>query len=322
MLDRGVGRHRGLFWVAVLAALVAFVGGGAFAYVTYAATAGPDGAVKGYFAALARGNAPAALGFGDLPAGPHELLTSTVLRAQRKIAPIRHVRIAGTQRSGDTAKVTVAYDLDFADSTQHVSDDIAVRRHKGSWRLERTAATTELQLQQASDRATVLGGAVPEGTVLVFPGALPITFDTPYLRLAPTTRSVDLDAHDTMDLSVQVTAEGRRATEAAVVAALRNCLSGGARADPRCPVPSSRAVPGTVRASVRAADVRQVASVKLAATSRGLITISGQLSIRAHYTALDFENQPIARTGVVTLPLRATAYATAPTTVTWTEDDR
>jgi hypothetical protein len=322
MPDRGVRRHRGWFWAAVLAALIAFVGGGAFAYVTYAATAGPDGAVKGYFAALARGNAPAALGFGDLPPGPHELLTSTVLRAQRKLAPIRHVRIVATQQSGDIAKVTVEYDLDFADSTQHVSDDIAVRRQKGSWRLERTAATTELQLRQARDRATILGGPVPDGTVLVFPGALPITFDTPYLRLAPSARSVDLSAHDATDLSVQVTAAGRRATQAAVVAALRNCLTGGARPDPRCPVPSSRTVPGTVRASVRAADVRAITSLKLAATSRGLVTITGQLRVRAHYTALDFENQPVARTGVVTLPLRATAYATAPTTITWTEEDR
>jgi hypothetical protein len=322
MADQMVPRHRGLFWSAVLAAVIALVGGSAYAYVSYAATAGPEGAVKGYFAALARGNAPAALGFGDLPPGPHGLLTSRVLRAQRAIAPIRHLRVTGTRRSGEAATVSVRYDLDFADGRRQVSDDVRVLRRDGSWRLARTAAVTELSLAAARDRATVLGGAVPDGSVLVFPGAVPITFDTPYLRLTGATRSVVLSAQGDTDLTVEVTAAGRAAAETAVVAALRNCLSGGARADPRCPVPSNRTVPGSVRATVRAADVRRVVSVRPATSSRGIIMISGRLVLDARYLALDFENQPVRKTGPVVLPVRATTYATAPLTVTWTEDDR
>lgn len=322
MPEPGARRYRGLFWSAVLAAVVALVGGAAFAYVTYAATAGPDGAVKGYFAALQRGNAPGALGFGDLPPGPHELLTSTVLRAQRKIAPIRHVQVLATERSGDTAKVTVQYDLDFADGRRRILDDVQVLRHDGSWRLANTAATTELRLRQAQDRATVLGGAVPVGDVLMFPGAVPIAFDTPYLQLAPARRSVTLSTRGDTDLSVQITTAGRSAAEGAVVAALSNCLSGGAKADPRCPVPSSRAVPGSLQANVDATDVRRAASVKLAAAASGLLTITGQLKVDGRFTALDFENQPVAKAGPVTVSLQSTAYAIAPITVTWGEDDQ
>ena len=53
----GVHRHRGLYWSAVLLALAALVGGSAFAYRAYEQTSGPDGAVKGYFAALSRSDA-------------------------------------------------------------------------------------------------------------------------------------------------------------------------------------------------------------------------------------------------------------------------
>jgi hypothetical protein len=323
MPDRTVPRRRGLFWSAVVAALLVLVGGSTYAYVTYAATDGLDGAVKGYFAALARGSAPAALGFGELPPGPHELLTSKVLALQRKLAPIRHVHITGVQRSGDEASVGVRYDLAFADGAREVSDHVRVVRHDGSWRLARTAAVTQLSLAEAKDRATILGAAVPDGDLLVFPGAVPITFDTPYLRLSPATRSVALSAPDDIDLSVEVTAGGRAAAEAAVVAALRNCLAGGAAAaDPRRPVPSDRAVPGTLRASFDAADVRRDTKVALAATARGLITISGRLTLNGRYTALDFENQPTAKAGPVSLPLHASAHPTAPLTLTWTEADR
>lgn len=320
MADRGLRRHRGLFWSAILLALAALAGGSAFAYVTYAATAGPDGAVKGYFAALARGDAPAALGFGDLPPGPHELLTSTVLRAQVKIAPIRHVEIITTDQSGDTATVSVQYHLDFTDGTRQVTDGVQVVRHKGSWRLAQTAATTQLRLLQAAQRATIVGAGIPDGVLLMFPGAVPIAFDTPYLRLSAATSSVALSAPADTDLTVQVTATGLSAVDAAVTKALRGCLAGGAQADPRCPLPARRAVPGSLHATVTAAGVLRAAALSLAASSAGVITISGKIRLTAGYTALDFDNQPVAKNGAVSLPLTATAYATDPITINWAGD--
>ena len=62
--------RRALYWSAVVLAVAVLAGGAVFAYLGYRSTAGPDGTVRGYFAALARADAPAALGFGRLPAGP------------------------------------------------------------------------------------------------------------------------------------------------------------------------------------------------------------------------------------------------------------
>jgi hypothetical protein len=317
MTQPGRPRHRGLFWSAIVLALAALVGGSAFAYATYAATAGPDGAVKGYFAALARGDAPAALGFGDLPAGPTQLLTSSVLRAQRKVAPIRHVEIVSTDESGDAATVNVRYDLNFADAAQEVNEAVPVVRQKGSWRLARTAATTQLRLQQAGDRATIMGGRVPEGDLLIFPGAVPIKFDSPFLRLSAATSSVMLVAQPQTLLAVQVTEAGRSAVRTAVETALRACLAGSTSADPRCPLPTSRAVPGSLRASVTAAGVRHAAVIKLAQSASGVVAVSGTIKLAGRYTVLDFENQPVAKSGTVSVPLTATTPATDPITIDW-----
>ncbi|PZS20016.1 MAG: hypothetical protein DLM57_02550 [Pseudonocardiales bacterium] len=319
MTDPAPRRHRGLFWAGVLLALSALVGGGLFAYLAYAATAGPDGAVKGYFAALARGNAPAALGFGDPPAGAHQLLTSTVLGAQLEIAPIRHVDIVATKQTGDTATVSVRYELGFVDGSRQVSDDVKVVRRDGTWRLTRTAATTRLRLLGARDRATILGAVVSDEPLLVFPGAVPITFDTPYLRLDAESSSVKLSTPAESHLTAQVTAAGRSVVGAAVLAALRGCLAGGAHADPRCPLPAARAVPGSLRGSVTAAEVRRSATFGVAASSTGVITVWGHITLSASYAALDFSNQPVAKHGVVTLALTASTYAKDPVTIGWTQ---
>ncbi len=317
MTPPGPPRHRGLFWSAIALALAALVGGSAFAYVTYAATAGPDGAVKGYFAALARGDAPAALGFGDLPSGPTQLLTSSVLRAQRQVAPIRHVEIVSTDAAGDTATVRVEYTLDFADGPRPVSEAVPVLRRKGSWRLARTAANTQLRLQQAGDRATMMGGRVPGGHLLIFPGAVPITFDSPYLRLRPTTSSITLAARAQTELAAQLTDAGRGAVRAAVATALRACLAGSKSADPRCPLPASRAVPGSLRATVSAASVRRAAVIDLGQSSTGVVAVSGTIKLAGRYTVLDFENQPVAKSATVSLPLTATTHAAGPIRIDW-----
>ena len=189
--------------------------------------------------------------------------------------------------------------------------------HKGSWRLAQTAATTQLRLLVAAQRATILGASIPDGAVLIFPGAVPIRFDTPYLSLSTATNSVALSAHPDTDLAVQVTAAGRSAAGAAVRTALSGCLDGRRPPDPRCPLPDSRAVPGSLRATVSPAGVQRAAVVKLAASSAGVIAISGTIRLTGRYLELDFENQPVAKRAPVSLALTATAYATVPITIDW-----
>jgi hypothetical protein len=311
-------RHRGRYWFAVALALVALVGGGGFAYLQYQQTAGPDGAVKGYFAALARSDAPAALGFGDVPAGDTALLTSTVLREQQKIAPLRSVHVISVHRDGARATVAVQYRLVFGNGIQQISDTVQVVHRNGSWRLAATAMLSRLRLLQASGRATVVGAPVPTEPVLLFPGAVPIRFDTPYLELTPATSAVQLSGGTQTALDVEVTTAGRVAMNGAISAALRSCLAGARGVDPRCPLPDARAVPGTLRATVTGR-LDQRTRPTVAADSHGIIQVSGTAQARGSYTALDFDNLPVTKTGAVTLPMRASAFAVTPLVIRWAD---
>jgi hypothetical protein len=308
-------RHRGLYWAAVLLSIVALVAGAVLAWVGYAATSGPDGTVRGYFQALQRSDAAAALAFGDLPAGPRQLLTGTVLREQQRIAPIRDVAIVSTADTGRAATVTVRYQLGYRDSAQPRTETIALV-HRGSWRLARTAIATTVHVQQARARATVVGAAVPSGTVLLFPGAVPVAFDTPYLQLDPTRSSVGFGTGTDNDVTVPVSAAGRSAVGQALAAALKGCFAAAAPAASTCPLPSDRYVPASL-AGTLVGDVPAAMRVGLAANSAGVIQIGGQIGFTGRYRVLDFNNIAVPKTGSVDLPLTATAYAVKPIVIRW-----
>ena len=311
--------HRVLYWSAVLLALAVLVGGTAVAYASYQETAGPAGAVKGYFAALERGDAPAALGFGELPSGPDTLLTSAVLREQQRLAPIRDLKVVSTSTAGSTATVKVRYRLAFADGAQLVSDVATVNHIGGSWRLAATAASTQLVLLQAVDRATILGAAVPDGPILLFPGAVPIRFDTPYLRLTQATSVVQLAAVAPAELAVEVTEQGRSVLDAALAKALAPCLAGPPSADPTCPMPAARSVPGSLHGTL----IGQLAAsttISVEPVAAGVIDLNARVKVSGSYQTLDFDNIAVTKRGTATLPVRATAFATSPTVLTWQDD--
>jgi hypothetical protein len=310
-------RHRGLFWSAVVLATGLLVGGTIYAYAGYAATAGPDGAVKGFFAALQRGDAPAALAFGDVPAGPRTLLTRTVLREQTRIAPIQNVRITSVDRNGDTARVGVQYDLAFPGFNQLVSDSTTVRKQSGSWLLSASAVSVRVGLAQAIDRATLAGTAVSADPVLIFPGAIPVRFDTAYLQLDPNTRNVRLNSASQIDLGVGITTPGQDAVTAALMRALPACLRDVPAPAPSCPRPTTRAIPdslhGTIVGTVQP-------SVTVAGGATGMIDVVARVTVKGTYRTLDFNNIAVVKTGTVTLPVHASAYATSPIQLAWADD--
>lgn len=309
--------HRGLYWTAVLLSVAALVTGGFVAVLAYAATGGPAGAVKGYFAALARGDAPAALGFGDLPAGPRNLLSTAVLREQHRIAPIRDVHVSSTDQAGHRASVTVTYALDFADGRQQVTDNVAVIERNGSWRLAAAAVSVQLVLNQAADRARILDTVVPTSPVLLFPGAIPIRFDTPYLQLSPATSAVQLDGSAEMTLMVTVTTAGRAAVQAALNTMLPPCLAGAPAADPRCPVPVPGGVPGSLHGTlVGTVDLSN--AIVVADTAPGLIELSAMAKVSGSYQSLDFNDVAVTHRGTISVPLNASGYATPPLQLSWT----
>jgi hypothetical protein len=278
-------------------------------------SSGPDGVVKSYFAALRRSDAPAALSYGDIPSGPHDLLTSTVLAEQQRIAPIHHVGVVSVERHGDRATVNVRYELAYPDGSLQQTAAVPVHRDGGSWRLDAVATSITLSLPQARDRATLLGAHVPTTRTALFPGAVPIRFDTAYLALDPQHSSVRLAPQPTLAVGVEVTAAAKRAIGGALTKSVEACL---ARPSARsaCPLPDSRAVPGTVTGELTGS-VQREATYRVSPDPVGRIVVGGHVRFTGSYSALDFSNLPAKRTGEFTLPLKCSVYAVAPAHILW-----
>ncbi|MGI8679274.1 MAG: hypothetical protein ACR2LX_11415 [Jatrophihabitans sp.] len=310
----GPRRHRAVFWGALVVAVAVLAAGVVIAVVGYIETSGPAGTVRGYFAALARSDAPAALAFGRTPAGERELLTSRVLAEQQRIAPIGDVSIGSARRSGNTAQVDVHYTLRFFHKPQKLTDTIEVRQLGGDWRLVATAVETSIGVEQAPQRASILGAAVPRGKVLMFPGAVPIRFDSPYLTLKASDDLVSFASGPTADVYVDVSDAGEKAVITALTAALRPCLTGGK--DPRCPQPTGRTIPGTVKAAP-AGPVADKLSVDVGNDPEGTLDITGTVHVTGTYRSLGFDNRTNTKTGAFDVPVHATAYAVAPVQITW-----
>jgi hypothetical protein len=307
--------RRALYWAAVVVAVAALVGGALYAYLGYRDTSGPDGAVRGYFAAVARGDAPAALAFGDVPDGPHRLLTSTVLAEQQRIAPLHDVEVTTGDRSGDHAWVRFRYRLDFAAGERTVTGRIPVMQHDGSWRLARSAVPTTIGLDRARDRISLAGAAVPDGATLLFPGALPVQVDSSYLALH-VTGDVRFGT-DAVAVRVTPSAAAQSRLGAAIQQQLRTCAS-GAPAAADCPLPSTRIVPGTLRGRL-VGPVAGALEYHVASDAAGTIRATGSVAFRGSYRELSYDNVTHVRHGTLRLPIDAASYPQAPLSVRFEE---
>lgn len=309
--------RRVAYWAAAVFAALLTVGGVVLA--TSAASGagsgnGPAATVTGYFAALQRGDAAAALGYGPPPSGSRALLTPAVLAEQQRVAPIRGVSVRVVRRSGSRAVVHVRYLLDFAAGQRVVTSSLRLHR-SGSWRLRQVAVRTRVQVASASERATLAGAAVPGSPVLLFPGAAPVRFDTPYLAVGPSGGSVAFGAPPTTVVRPVVTQAGRLAAAGAVSQALNRCVT-AAQPDPACPLPTERFIPGTVHGQVlgRLSDDLHV---RLRATPAGLLDIAGHAPVRVRYQRLTFRDRVVTGQERFALPVHAQAYAVAPLRIRW-----
>jgi hypothetical protein len=305
--------RRGLYWLGVLLGVAALAGGAVIAALGIAATPGPDTIVRGYFQALADGDAHVALAYGTVPRGPHLLLTDDVLRDQQRIAPIRDVSVTSSRVRGERATVEVKYVLRFPHTDVPVSDRIQLHKTSGDWRLNRVAVATDLALAGGGQRLSVIGAQVPTGRMLLFPGALPIRTDTPYLQLDPFRDNITFDALSSTLVEVEVSDVGRDEMLSAVRARLRACLAG--RAAPSCPLPTERFVPGSVHGSLTG-DLRATI-VSLGNDPVGTIRFSGSAEVHGSWTRLNFRNRRVHGHGTVQVQLHAIAYATQPLDMHW-----
>ena len=304
-------RHRGAFLVAALLAIAVVVTGGVYALAGYLHTSGPAGTVRGYFDALQRGDEASALGFGDLPSGPRRYLSAAVLREQRRVGPITDLRILHTDHNGDSATVHVQYVIKVSGTRATVTDAVGVHQHGGGWRLDRVAVPIQISLSGADDRATILGGHLPTDTTLFFPGALPIRFDTPNLRVDPGSVIVHMQQREALtQVVVTPSAVGRQAMDAAVTSALSACVRGGRGVNPLCPLPDTRAVPGSLRGRLPQ-NISKSIDITVTGDLNGVFLATGTVNVVGQYSKLDFNNVASTVRGRIPLNFGAFAYASS-----------
>ena len=236
-----------------------------------------------------------------------------MLRAGLKIAKLTSVSVLSTSQQGDTAKVTIQYQLRFPTKTVVVNDTVSLRKHSDGWRLGATAVATNLDPVVAARRLVLAGAAVPSGTVLLFPGALPLAADTPNLDVGLPV--VHLQGVVPRNIRPTVSAAGRQAVADAVAGAVQKCLDG--KVIQPCPtINDDRAVPGSIRGTLPS-DVASHLDITLAPGPSGLIEISGTVDVHGRYQRLDFNNLPFTHSGPLALNVRAQAYATDPSKLQW-----
>jgi hypothetical protein len=309
-------RRRGLYWVGVLVAVAAVVGGGVIVFTAWSNESAPETAAVSYFRALARGDAPAALGLGDVPNGVHSYLTSDVLQLSLKVARIENVHVLSVDRVGGTARVTVQYQLNSPEQSKSITDAVVTAKRGRSWRLTRTAVPVQVRVEAGQSRMSIGGTPLPSRKVLFFPGALPISLDTPNLELDPVVVHLS-GGSPPPPLQPKVSAAGKQAVAQGVAAAVTKCLDGNR--DMSCPTAHDpiNVVPGSVRGTVDVAHVGNDLNIEMAAGPDGLIQITGGVDVKGSFEKLDFDNQPVRKNGNVRLGINASCYATTPAKIAW-----
>ena len=304
--------------VVVVLALAALVAGGTLAVRGLrAGQLGPDEVVGDYFAALERGDASAALGYGTIPSGSRALLSDAALRAQQAAAPIRDLEVVSTRTRGDRSIVQVGYQLGTGPTGSTVAADVALHRDDGNWVLNESAIPAQFDFNAAGDRATIAGVRAPTNAAAMFPGSFVLRFDSPYLVGTIGNDSITFGAATSRNIAstsvdVTLTASGRSATRLAVQAAVARCLE---RGGPTCPQPDERYVPGSLRG--RLTGTLQHVSTSLTASPAGVVRVDAEAPATVRFRRLDFVDRPGDGHGDVRLQVHALA-GLEPTSVRWT----
>ena len=211
----------------------------------------PDGAVRGYFAALQRGDAPAALAFGDVPKGVHTLLTDRCWPSSSASRRSAASRVVSTAQHGDRATVRVRYTLGVPGRRRSRSrTTCGCGTTGGAWHLVRAAVATKLYLPAALQRATIVGRRHTRRYGADVPGRRADPASTRRTsQLDPATASVSFASPATTEVTTRVSHAGRRAVTARRRRQDHEVPVRRRRGPaPNCPLPAERYVPGTCAA--------------------------------------------------------------------------
>ncbi len=307
-------RRRYLLAAAVCAVLAVLLGFGAAA--RYRDDHAPRTTVKRYFAALARGDAPAALALAA-SAPRSDYLTSAVLKQQLAVAKFHDVVVGATAVHGNRATTQVSYQLVFSSGTKHVVDAVELVKQGSSWRLSRVATSINLSGGDGTlNRLSFAGRPMPSGHLVLFPGALPVATGNPAVQPdgQPMIRYID-DNRDT-SLSVSVSAEAKKTLAASLHKALDGCL-GGTSKDLNCPLPDqSRPIPGSLRGTENVGH-SDVPTIALSSTADGRVDLTVNVAVSGSWKVWDFNNQAVSRSGETEVRVQAAASISDLNAIYW-----
>lgn len=207
-----------------------------------------------YLAALARGDADAALALVKNKPDDTRFLTDEVLARQLENAPITDVQV---QDAGNGA-VDVTATFGFETSTERLT--LTPPTDDAGWKLDDGAVVVGVIDSPPSaasllDGAQLFGKPVPErGKAYVFPGWIEIGTSNPYLKftemfgLAPLLNGLTGTGDVNLNAQFAPTEAGRKAALDAVNGRLADCAKERTLQPPNCP--QSLTVPGFVDGTV------------------------------------------------------------------------
>ncbi|HEX2903265.1 MAG TPA: hypothetical protein VHO01_07385 [Jatrophihabitans sp.] len=314
----GSGRTRRLRRVPLLLAvlgLLAGVAAGGLAVAQYQASRSPRQIVQNYFAALAHGRAADALGYAAVPPRG-SYLTDAVLKQQLAAGALGKVHVDDVTVQGSEATADVDYTLGLHSGPRLVHDQLQLTKRGSGWKLQTVAPQVSVGVSSTGgDRVTLADAVLPDHSIYVFPGALPVDTDSSSLQVQgdPTVRIAD--DGQSVAITVGLTSSAKADLTRALTAALTSCLSGKS-ADANCPqVDDDRPVPGTLRGTV--APITSGISIALDSAGAGEIALTGQVSVKATWRVWDFNNQAVAKSGTTDLSVHAVASLANLETIYW-----
>jgi hypothetical protein len=220
--------------VVLVVVLVVNIGGGG----SDGGASTPREAAKGYLEALARGDAAAALAFGQSVPPSKDLLTNDVLARQLKAAPITGIEILDDGAPvGDDARVHVSAKF----GGQHSDTKLVMRRTGGGWKLVDAAVKldySDYQRRNPGAKDLTIFGQRATDPVYVFPGW--VDHDSSNSNLVVNASEPLLDQLETFlqygDVHVDLSPNGQDAINTVLTEDLAKCTASNRLAPSGCPL--------------------------------------------------------------------------------------
>jgi hypothetical protein len=219
--------------VIVVAAIISFSDSGA------SGNAGDT--VKGYLAALSRGDAAAALGYSTDQPASKDLLSDDILKKQIARWPISDVKILDDNSAHSFGFAQVHVAAKFGGNTSDVT--MSVKKNGKDWKLEHAAIKLDSINagvgEDALKTVTFFGKSVAGSPAYIFPGWVDVASTNPNLAVKPKKPylldALTLTGTYLNDLDFTLSDSGQTATMSAISAALADCAKSNLLSPPNCP---------------------------------------------------------------------------------------